>query len=535
MSKINEDIRAAHECESRLRSFYWLLGNAHTELKVWHSIWIGRRAFQNETYVHFWGVQGFAEVQSRIDGITELSYEIKGLLYQPAIDETGTSLLLRSELKDWHHLIDHDLAKLPSWRPAEHPKLGLMRKIGFALFRNATLQDKIDRLKSHIEGLRDFTQHTFRLRQHTDPNKKVTISELRLISDLKAFVDRISDFGNLLYASRLPSRRLEWAVELGPPDVGYSLDLWSEVDAMYIDFVVRVTDRDVQTMASRVRFFVENELAHRNGDLPFIAQRVDEVVLGHEQPDHASEYDRSFSLLERPRKRSRPLRKMLTEGLFSGECRKNFDVERADLICGLGHWMVLLWNTPWSCDICTCGIRCTYITNTCTRHSFFSYPQRSHWHPECHSSKLAENRFELLGVALAEIALGLPISVILQQKDTSYRVGEELLSRKRLLAMLRERFGRNTITKAVSYCLDPDSADLGCSLRPDHFEKYCQNIVLPLQTYHKTIKKHFSSAIGERFRKDMDLPRYYEAEHGDVSDDGDLVSQDEHGDGDLSN
>lgn len=172
MSKIDEDIRAAHECESRLRSFSWLLGDACMELTVWHSIWIGRRAFQNETYVHFWGAQGFAEIHSRIDGITELSNEIKVLLYQPAIDETGTSLLLGSELKDWHHLIDHDLAKLPSWRPAEHPKLGLMRKIGFALFRNATLQDKIDRLKSHIEGLRDFTQHTFRLEQHTDPNKK---------------------------------------------------------------------------------------------------------------------------------------------------------------------------------------------------------------------------------------------------------------------------------------------------------------------------------------------------------------------------
>lgn len=319
---------------------------------------------------------------------------------------------------------------------------------------------------------------------------------------------------------------------------------------MYIDFIVRVRDRDVQKMASRVRFFVEEQLALGNGDLPFIAQRVDEVVLDHEQPDYDSEYDRFFSLLERPSKRSRPLRKMLTEGLFSGECRENFDVERADLIYGLGYWMVLLWNTPWSCDICTCGIRCAYMTNACTRHSF-SYPRR-HWRPECHSSELAENRFVLLGVALAEIALGLPISVILQQEGTSYRVGEELLSRKRLLAMLRERFGRNTITKAVSYCLDPDPAYLGYSLRPDHFEKYCQNIVLPyvnaniqiyvpansyfrLQTYHKTIKKHFSSAIGKQFRKDMDLSRYYEAEHGDVSDDEDLVSQDEHGDGDVSN
>lgn len=471
ISKVDEKIKDIHECKSRLRSFNWQLEDAYLELRVWHSIWIGKKAFPRETYVHFWGIEGLDDIQSRVGGITELSDEIKVLLRQPGINESGKSLS-HSELKVWHDLIDRDVAELPSWGYLDHRKAGLVHKIGFTLFHNASLLEKIGRLKSHVEGLRDYAQKTFRLKQQTDPNQKVTPPELRHTSDLKIFVDQISTFASLLYQSRLPSSRLEWAIELGPPDAGYALDLWSEVDRMYIDFMVRDTALDVETRASRVRISVEEKPAQTG----FIVQRVHDVVLSH--GEHLPEFSRLFSLLEKPARRSRPLRKMLTEGVFSGKDRKSFEVERADLIYGLGHWMILLWNTPWSRDLCTCGIRCTLLADTHTRHSFSPNPQRSHRYPMCHPSKLAEDRFILLGIALAEIALALPISVILEHENTTYVVGEELVSQKRLLGMLRERFGRNTITKAISYCLDPNTANLGDSLAY-HFEKYCENVVSP--------------------------------------------------------
>ena len=471
ISKVDEKVKDIHECKSRLRSFNWQLEDAYLELRVWHSIWIGKKAFPRDTYVHFWGIEGLDDIQSRVGGITELSDEIKVLLRRPGINETGKSLS-HSELKVWHDLIDPDVAELPSWGYLDHSKARLVHKIGFTLFHNASLLEKIGRLKSHVEGLRDYAQKTFRLKQQTDPNQKVTPPELRHTSDLKIFVDRISTFASLLYQSRLPSSRLEWAIELGPPDAGYALDLWSEVDRMYIDFMVRDTALDVETRASRVRISVEENPVKTR----FIVQRVHNVVLSH--GEHLPDFHRLFSLLEKPARRSRPLRKMLTEGVFSGKDRKSFEVERANLIYGLGHWMLLLWNTPWSRDLCTCGIRCTLLADTHTRHSFSPNPQRSHRYPVCHPSKLAENRFILLGIALAEIALALPISVIQEQEDTTYVVGEERVSQKRLLGMLREKFGRNTITKAISYCLDLHTANLGDSLAY-HFDKYCENVVSP--------------------------------------------------------
>ncbi|CAF9938382.1 hypothetical protein IMSHALPRED_000776 [Imshaugia aleurites] len=430
ISEVDEKVQVIREWEKRLQSFNWQLEDVYMKLKVWQLIWVGKKAFPHETYVHFWGVKGLEHIQSRVNGITELSNEIKNLIYQPVNSETEQSLP-RSELRDWHRILDHDIAGLPSSRHAPHRKASLVRKIGFALFRNTILTEKISRLDSHVVGLRDFTQYTFRLEQKTDPDKKVTSEELRRISELKLFFDRMSMFGSLLYDGRLLSSRLEWAIELGPPEAGHTLDLWSEVDTMYIDFIVRDTALQVQTKASRVRFCVEEQMADTadtNGYLPLIIRRINELVLSQGRRENHSEYDRFFRLLEEPSRRSRPLRKMLTENIFSGSHRKSFEVERADLVYGL------------------------------------------------------ENRFRLLGVALTEIALAQPISVILEQEDTSYLIGEKIVGRKRLLGMLRERFGQKTITKAVSYCLDPDASSLGDPLRPDHLEQYCQNITFPLTT-----------------------------------------------------
>ena len=339
------------------------------------------------------------------------------------------------------------------------------------------LLEKVTRLKSHIEGLRDFTQSTFRLEQRGDPNKEVTAAELRHISDTKSFIDRISHFGSLIYNGPRYSNRPGWAIELASPEPGHTLDSWSEVDTdtHYIDFMVRNAAPDVQPYATRLRLYAKDHLAHRIVFPAPITQRVDEILLDHQKLERHSEYDQFFSLLERPSRRSRPLRQMLAESTFSGSHRKAFEAERADLVYGLGHWMVLLWNTPWSTHLCTCRIHCICLADACMRHSFRPRPPRLFHFGVCHHPTFAGDRLRLLGVALAEIALAFPIEVI-EQEDIQFRVGEETASRKRLLGMLRQKFGRNTIAKVVSYCLDLDLDDFRNLLHPAHFDR---NIVLP--------------------------------------------------------
>ena len=484
ISRLDEKTQEIRECESRLKSFSRQLDDSYLQLKVWHSIWVGSQAFPRETYVYFWGSEELEEIEARVNSITELSSQITNVLYRPNNDKP-TIYLPRSTIEDWHLLLDEEVAQLPSQRAMDHKKASLVRRIGFAFFSNTMLLEKVNRLKSHIEGLRDFTQWTFRLKHRCEPYEQVTSAELRRIADMKFFVGAISNFGNLLYKHRSNPYRSEWAVELAPPGPGHTLDLWSELDTdtLYIDFIVRDAAPDVQSKPIRLRLHVKdhrhlNHYSARLGSFALpVMQRVDEIVLDDQKLECHSEYDQFLSLSESPNGRSLPLRQMLAENTFSESHRKDLDVERADLVYGLGHWMVLLMDTSWSCNLCTCRIRSICLADACICHSFLPDSDPAH-NPGCHHPTFAGDPLRLLGVTLAEVALALPIDMF-EQEDLNFLVGGEAASRKGLLGMLRAKFGQNNITKAVSYCLDPELAELATSLHAGRLDKYCQNIVLP--------------------------------------------------------
>ena len=77
LSRLHEKTQEIRECESHLRSFRWQLEDAYMQLKVWHAIWIGKKAFPQETYVYFWGTEGLESIESRVNGIIELSKKFR--------------------------------------------------------------------------------------------------------------------------------------------------------------------------------------------------------------------------------------------------------------------------------------------------------------------------------------------------------------------------------------------------------------------------------------------------------------------------
>ena len=475
LPKVDEKSRAFREHGSSIRAFGNRLEDAYFDLRAWTFIWAGKKGYPNSFYMHVWGLDGLESVNSRLKDILEESKEIEKLLYQPT--KVGKSLEASSELKYWTAY----LARLPL-----QEKDRFIDRVIFAFFRNDTLKEKIERLENSIKGLRKSTQQNFRLRHDDDPGLKVTGPELRLLN-LQLFVNRISDIGSSLYRSLTHSSTFEWAIELGPPETDLSLDLSSEMEQMYVDFIVRAKAEKRRIKARRMRIYLENLPSQTVGSSDLMEQTVEKVFLGQGSPEFDSGHNGIFDILEHPVKRSRALKKMLTAGIFSGEHRKDFELERADLVYGLGHWMVLLWNTPWFSDFCTCGIRCIHLANTHTRHSFLPRPGAGHMDrdSECHPSEVAENRFELLGVRLAEIALARPISVHVRPFSRrpfgreSYVIKGKSANPEQLLSMLKRQFGLNTITKAVSYCLGPDLAVQKDQLPPDNLEQYCRNIVFP--------------------------------------------------------
>ena len=472
--KINEEIRGFREYERSIRSLSGRLDVAYLDLRAWFAIWVGKEAFSDAFYIHVWGLKGLDNANSRLNDIFEESKEIETFLYPSRTNWGG--LRAGSEMQHWQDILAGRVSV--NSLSLQH-KESIIRKMIFALFHNDTLKDKIDGLEKSVEGLGKFTQLSFRLVHDSDPGSKVTKSELRLL-DQQLFVDRISNFGDSLYRNLAKSSKFEWAIEMSPPGAAHALDLCSKMNEMYIDFIVTPIVRVGHIKARRLRIYLEKVPIQTAGYLDLMQQRIEEVFRGHDGPECNSE--RVFSLLVNPLRRSRALKKTLKDRVFSEEHRKNFEVDRADLIYGLGHWMIMLWNTPWLSDLCTCGIRCTHLVDATTRHSFLSRPDAGHTDRDldCHSPYLAGHQFELLGITLAEIALAVPISVEDDGEDTRFYVVEgECMSREGLLDKLKGRYGLRTITMAVSYSLGRDLQKDGDSLPPDHLEQYCRNIVLP--------------------------------------------------------
>ncbi|MCJ1229998.1 hypothetical protein MMC12_006669 [Toensbergia leucococca] len=121
-----------------------------------------------------------------------------------------------------------------------------------------------------------------RLQQDSDPNKKVTRLELRNLSNLKDFVDRISNFG-----------------KLSPPEDLQPLSQWQSFDDMYFDFTIRQTTPGLPRTAKRVRVY-QSEKPELQQSLTLTVQKIDKIITNSSDSAQKSLLDESFSLLEEP-------------------------------------------------------------------------------------------------------------------------------------------------------------------------------------------------------------------------------------------
>ncbi|MCJ1229997.1 hypothetical protein MMC12_006668 [Toensbergia leucococca] len=132
-----------------------------------------------------------------------------------------------------------------------------------------------------------------------------------------------------------------------------------------------------------------------------------------------------------------------------------------------------------------------------------------HWQPTCHSTELEKEKLLLLGVTLAELTLASPIGVRIEDHDAKFLVEGNWIALRELLTILRRKAGRDTIAKAVQYCLDPDSTSSKDQFRPEHMEEYCEKILLPLGKYYQIVTQHALRSSGKRLRRNKDVLSYF--------------------------
>ena len=475
LSRIDERIDEIKECGSRLLAYKLQLEEGRHKIDTWLRAWRGRHAFDDEVYRFFWGSPAFEEIQIRIQEIAKLSKQIDVLLRNPSGLEKAHSI-------EWDQLLGRSSVENGDSVFSECPsKPSLFQAVSFSLFQNAALQEKIGRFKDQVQGLESVSRSAFRQEQDSDSNAEVSRSELLNLSRAKAFIDGLSSFASSIYISQMStSQTTQWALELGPPEIEEVSKPWEEPDIIYIDFLVRSTFYDGLPRARRFRVIMPEEYAQIMNTSASTFRKICEILSDDSEVKLDTGPDQKLSLLEEPKSRSRPFRKMLTGNIFMSATRKSFDIERADLAYGMAHWCVLMWKTSWSSNMCTCGIRCIRLVNSGTRHAFNHETGKPHWDPPCHPTRLASEKLLLLGVALAEVGLAKPISVKVQvDGQPQFRLESDVVTRKQLVDLLRKQFGRDNICKAVRYCLDYEIHKPQGDFRPETFEAYRQNILVP--------------------------------------------------------
>ncbi|KAL9614438.1 MAG: hypothetical protein Q9167_001041 [Letrouitia subvulpina] len=448
-------------------------------------------------------IHGFEQIQTRIKEIQDLSEQIQRLLKAPPT-------LYETQIHDWDQLIRGNPFRLTAPSILDERKHQLLSKIRFTLFQNTALQEKVSRFKSQISGLETASRLLLRLNQSKDSNTEITREELLNISTVKAFINNLSVFAHSLYEHQQSHEgRIRWALELSPPEDEQALDPLQYLEAIHLDFFVR-NILSSSNRAQRFRVPLPEESARIRQQSVLVFDEIHRIITNHLRCPLEVQSENLLELLEEPMSRSRPFRKMLTSGILSGAKGKSFDIGRAELAYGLAYRLILLWNTPWSLRLCSCGIRGTYLVQSGTRHAFKAHINTTHWDPPCYQDdEIVDHKLLLLGTTLAEIALTEPLSLRVEDEDVRFLFQEHLITKTELIGTLRKKCGRDNITKAVRYCLDFETNQPEGDLRPENLDDFRQNILLPLEKYHRIMIKHASSSSGKRLRNEEDVIAHY--------------------------
>lgn len=158
--------------------------------------------------------------------------------------------------------------------------------------------------------------------------------------------------------------------------------------------------------------------------------------------------------------------------------RTRDDVKNAQTALALAHWTVLAWRTKWVEKLCSYGVRHTLVRNNESSIAFRAVEP----HP-CFSPGLDSRKHLLLGIVLAELAIGCPISVTIEGENLLFYIFEHGLHQTIDLTKLMMSLRRSTSNRyqtAVIFCLEWDERkERRDVFRAEDLWRYNQRVLEP--------------------------------------------------------
>jgi hypothetical protein len=424
--------------KARLEAHHLDLVTCYAKMKAWELTWGSDNTYPEDIYRGLWA-ESYGDISSGLNEIRILSQKIAKTIY------TG----------DKNLTLDDDNMDLAAWKQmlstSERRNPGIVKRIVTGVIKNQTLSERIGRLKRIVDNVVELSQRA--LQHHTG----AFASDARdTLVRLQQFTDGLTRLANNLYhfcAASLTTS--EWSLELRPPDEFNSIKNWDHLAQVDINFAF-VFARPAAA------------LEERRLTVTYTRQNVPRVVDWYRallaQPTQVSDQPRNITVLvqQQPSRRSRPFRDLFKAGVFNGRyvCQA-WEQDRAQLMLALSNWVLLLWRSDWTLNLCCGGLRFVQPaqgTDTPTHTYTISFAPNEHAQCQHHAWKLKN-----FGLVLAEIMLVTPIRPASADGQTEYerwaseKQTWEPITREELLGDVYRRSKSASMRDAVKFCLDERS------------------------------------------------------------------------------
>jgi hypothetical protein len=470
IGKIDKQIRDYQECRRLLWWYRGQMGSIIMTLKSWQMLWcMGSRAYADETYRHWWNDDGLYEISQKLEDI-KFENDAIGLLLYPGLAKTISEADQRTLVAPDHY--EGTLAVSASvwshWekflRSAESKDLNAnwFEKLRFTVLNNLNLEERIQRLRNRVKDLQDYSTEMYWLVQDTigDPGT-ILKGDLAKSAIQKEWTDDLVERMEKLHIACRGSGNT-WSLVLSMPDEeGGPISIENESDI-------------------RFEFDVSRSETSKRQELGGVGI----VSVLHSDLNDSMIQTLAYNSFPAKKAISRSglLRQILfSESTSTSRVRKMSAMDRAITAFGLVNWMMLLWNTPWTFNLCSCGIRYAYLDRERKNwNPIFTSHNTRHVSPHCHDDHIKDRKFLLMAVTLAELGLSKPVGVTVDddREEVTFTVDGRGTSRRALLQELGRECS-DSYRKVVQYCLACNSRSPWKLLRMRDYIAYKENIIDP--------------------------------------------------------
>ncbi len=380
--------------------------------------------------------------------------------------------------KVWNRVYGHIVQAVPE----EHDEFH--RSLGYALWKKDIMEGWLSRMSNNLESIERVCDEELRARSARQIDASAGEDKIREFARVETSITQLSGLANELHQKCAAVTNTHgWALGFPVPSKGREVANWDLLPKLDIELRFSAqhlgATKDFQL---RVPYYKDLPLTHASGEsVQTLVQ--DCINLGEGPPrfDQNSS-DPKCKLQDGTITRTRPLRTLfrVENALFrrgQGKGWKRWRLDRRDIVKGLLHWNILLWETAWTTHLCSSGIQIEKdlfsgdtVTQVFTRSEHF----------DCEHSRLCLRN---LGIVLAEIILAKPIRSDPDDKIKEHRKWQDnswmSIMRSDIHDEILTQTGSEHLSRAIQFCMEDDLCLATGEYRPGYIYRCIEKIWKP--------------------------------------------------------